>query len=82
MRKDERGNPCPGTLGEYRDLCAKLDELLGEASEATAFLDRKIAKNGRDDVVLADDWEMRALLMPLLVAKAGEEPGGAHHDAR
>lgn len=69
MRKDELGNDVPGTLGEYRDLCAALG---GESCEAVAFLDEKIAAhaNGRDEPVLAADSQMRFLLFPMLLREA------------
>lgn len=63
VRKDDEGNDCPATLGEYRDLCAALG---GESSQAVKLLDRKIASEGRDAEVIAADSQMRALLMPLL----------------
>jgi hypothetical protein len=64
MRQDEAGNSCPGTLGEYRDLCAAIG---GEQCRAVKFLDEKIAQQGRDMEVIADDSQMRFLLMPMLV---------------
>jgi hypothetical protein len=65
MRQDEAGHPCPATLGEYRDICASL----APNSRAVQFLDGKIAEspNGRDEIVVADDSQMRALLMPMLI---------------
>jgi hypothetical protein len=65
MRKDENGNECPATLGEYRDLCAAIG---GEESEAVKLLDGKIAKYGRDDAIIVPDSQMRLLLMPLLLS--------------
>jgi hypothetical protein len=62
MRKDEEGNPCPGTLGEYRDLCAAL----APDSRAVEFLDERIARDGRDDEIIAEDSQMRLLLFPML----------------
>ena len=67
MRLDESGNQCPATLGEYRDLCAAIGT---EDCRAVKFIDRKIAEapeNGRDELVLASDHQMRMLLMPLLL---------------
>lgn len=66
MRKDEEGNPCPATLGEYRDLCAAVGL---EGNKAVQFLDGKIAEspNGRDEEVIAADSQMRMLLMPMMV---------------
>lgn len=67
MRKDEEGNACPETLGEYRDLCKAFG---GEDCPAVKFLDKKIAENphGRDEVVIMPDSQMRLLLMPMLIA--------------
>lgn len=69
MRTDENGNPCPETLGEYRDLIAAL---LGEQNRAIQFLDKKIEEspNGVDEVVVAPDSQMRLLLMPMMVQPA------------
>lgn len=66
MRKDEEGNNCPATLGEYRDLCAAIG---GDTCPAVVFLDGRIAEaeQGRDAPVIADDLQMRGLLMPMLV---------------
>jgi len=64
MRKDEEGNPCPATLGEYRRMCAALG---GEECQAVQLLDDKIRESGPDDEVIAPDSQMRMLLMPLLV---------------
>lgn len=62
MRSDENGDPCPSTLGEYRDLVARI---CGVQSPATLFFDAKIAKQGRDERVLADDVQVRALIFTL-----------------
>lgn len=43
MRKDEYGNDCPSTLGEYRDLCAAL----GGDCDAVRLLDQKIEPDAR-----------------------------------
>jgi hypothetical protein len=64
MRTDESGNQCPATLGEYRDLCAAIG---GEGCKAVKFLDEKIADQGRDAIVIADDSQMRYILMPMLL---------------
>jgi len=66
MRKDENGQPCPSTLGEYRDICAALSPYR-EKCKAVKFLDEKIAKDGRDEEVLAVDSQMRMLLMPMII---------------
>lgn len=62
----EDGKSVPGTLGEYRDLCAAIG---GSDCRAVKLLDEKIAKaeKGRDEQVIANDLQMRVLLMPLLV---------------
>jgi hypothetical protein len=65
MRKDEKGDPCPETLGEYRDLC----NAFAPGSKAVEFLDSKISEQGRDEVVIAADSQMRLLLMPMLLQK-------------
>ena len=70
MRKDETGQPCPETLGEYRDLCAAI---AGPGCRAVQFLDERIRRSGRDDRVLTADSQMRALLLPMLVEPEGPE---------
>jgi hypothetical protein len=64
MRKDEIGEPCPSTLGEYRDMCAALG---AKDNKAVLFLDKKIEDQGRDAEVIAADSQMRMLLMPMLM---------------
>lgn len=64
MRKDEEGNPCPETLGEYRDLMAAIGM---PNNAAVKFLDEKIAKQGRDEKVIAPDSQMRHILVPMLM---------------
>ena len=65
MRKDEKGDPCPGTLFEYRDLCKALG---GPDCRAVKFLEYKITENGgKDDEIITGDMQMRMLLMPMLV---------------
>lgn len=68
MRKDEDGNDCPSTLGEYRDLCLALG---GINSEAVAFLDKKIAEDGRNSEVIIPDIQMRYLLLPMIIKSLG-----------
>lgn len=72
MRIDsETGQVVPATLGEYRQICAALG---GEDCAAVELLDAKIAAQGEQGAnaeVLPDDSQMRALLMPLLMEKAG-----------
>ena len=65
MRTDENGDPCPSTLGEYRDLCAAIG---GADCEAVTFLDSRISQDsdGRNAVVIVPDSQMRFLLLPLL----------------
>ncbi len=79
MRLDEKGQECPATLGEYRDVCVAFG---GENTAAVRLLDRKIASvdRGRDEPVIKEDSQMRALLMPLLlvpVVPAEPEPPDA-----
>ena len=66
MRKDENGNECPETLGEYRAYCVAFG---GEDCRAVKFLDDKIreSKLGPDEKVIASDSQMRMILMPMLV---------------
>src|SRR4051812_16438027 len=73
MRTDENGQPCPATLGEYRDLCAAIG---GEDCPAVQLLDEHISRQGRDAEAIQPDSQMRALLMPLLVSadKIRQEP--------
>lgn len=71
MRRDEAGQECPATLGEYRDMVAECLRLAGvplAGSKAVELLDKKIAVNslGRGGIVIPDDSQMRSLLMPLL----------------
>lgn len=65
MRKDESGEDCPATLGEYRDMCAAIG---GETCRAVKLLDEKISNDpeGRDALAIQPDIQMRALLMPML----------------
>jgi hypothetical protein len=51
------------TLGDYRDACVAI---AGENCKAVKFLDKKIAAQGRDETVLADDSQMWILLTPML----------------
>jgi hypothetical protein len=64
MRKDENGQPCPETLGEYHDYCVAL---FGEDSKATRFIEGKIKSNpgGRDEKMIAPDSQTRSLLFSL-----------------
>jgi hypothetical protein len=53
----------PSTLGVYRDNCAAL---FGPGSAAVAYFDGKIAEQGRDEPVLADEQQMMALIASLM----------------
>lgn len=55
------------TLGEYRDVFAALG---GDDCRATKFLDAKIAEQGRDEPVLADESQMIQLFMSMPHKKA------------
>lgn len=52
------------TLGDYRQVCIAIG---GEDCKAVKFLDAKIAKQGADEKVLADETQMMALLGPMLL---------------
>lgn len=67
MRTDEKGNECPATLGEYRDLCAAIG---GPGCDAVVFLDKAIEESSVDAIVMTPDAQMRAILMPLLASGA------------
>ncbi len=72
MRKDEKDNECPETLGEYRDLMIALAG--GDASNpAVQLLDNKIAEQGRDERVVVPDSQMRELLLPMLLVGLEQE---------
>ena len=47
------------TLGEYRDFAVRI---YGEESGAVKFVDAKIAKQGRDEKVIAPESQMLYLL--------------------
>jgi hypothetical protein len=53
----------PRTLGYYRDFCARLG---GEHCDAVKYLDFKIARQGRDEPVLADESQMLVVLGSML----------------
>jgi hypothetical protein len=53
----------PETLGEYRDLFVAL---AGEDCKAVKFLDCRIAKQGRDEKVIADPTQMMLLLASMM----------------
>lgn len=69
--REENGTMVPGTLGEYRDICAAIG---GESCRAVQFLDERIAAEaeGRESAVLAPDSQMRHLLMPMLLENRRE----------
>lgn len=77
MRRDETGNECPSTLGEYRRLCAAIG---GHDCAAVKFLDQKISKSphGANEKVITSDHNMRYLLMPLLITT--ELPQEENHE--
>lgn len=77
MRKDEAGNSCPETLGEYRDLVMALCG--DEANPAVKFLDRKIADQGRDEKVIVHDSQMRMMLIPMMMGALPGEPDEDNH---
>lgn len=71
MRVDPYTNQTvPSTLGEYRDICAAIG---GESCSAVHFLDAKIAEQGRDELVVAPDSQMRELLMLMLIRGIDEQ---------
>jgi len=74
-RKDENGEACPGTLGEYIDIVT----LIAPGSKAVQYLDQKIneSPNGRDEKVVAPDSQMRALLQPLAMEDAVTDAAAA-----
>lgn len=69
MRTDENGKQCPATLGEYRDFCVAFSPL-GDGCAAVKLLNDRIAKHGRDELVIVHDSQMRALLFPMMLAAA------------
>jgi hypothetical protein len=64
MRTDEQGQPCPATLGEYRDLVFAL--VRDVENPAVKMLDEKITGQGRDELVLVSDYQMRVVLFELM----------------
>jgi hypothetical protein len=64
MRKDEHGDPCPETLGEYLTFC----EALMPDSRASIFLRRKISSQGEQQRVVVSDLMMRTLLLPMILS--------------
>lgn len=64
MRKDENGDQCPETLGEYYDI---VKTIFGEHSKQVEFLKGKIdsSPNGRDEIVIAPDSQVRGLLFSM-----------------
>lgn len=70
MRKDESGNPCPETLGEYRTMCKALSPY-GENCKAVEYIDEMITgeQAGEDAKVVAADSQMRVVLMPMCMEK-------------
>lgn len=64
MRVDEKGNTCPETLGEYRDMVFSI--VRDVANPAVRFLDKKIDEQGHDEVVLAPDSQMCLMLFEIM----------------
>lgn len=52
----------PSTLGVYRKMASAL---FGLDSQAVTFLDQKIAEQGKDEKVIADERQMIQLLFQL-----------------
>jgi hypothetical protein len=69
MRIDEEGLPCPETLGEYLDVCVAIS---GAYTEAVEYLESEIKKApwGREQKVKASDFQMKAILYPLMFRKS------------
>jgi hypothetical protein len=57
------------TLGYHRKMCVAV---FGEDSPATKFLDGKIAEQGEDEEVLADERQLIVVLMQLHAEKKEE----------
>jgi hypothetical protein len=67
MRKNEAGEDCPSTLGEYLTLCESICGSYGVPNNrALQFLRDKIAEQGADQPVVASDSQMRMILMPMM----------------
>lgn len=62
----------PSTLGAWRDLSAAV---FGEGSSPVKFLDGKIAEQGRDEIVVADERQMLGILGQMFVKEV--RPPGA-----
>ena len=60
------------TLGEYRDLCLLLGG--GKETRATKFFDEKIEKQGRDQLVIADESQMIFLIGQMLTNQSEGKP--------
>lgn len=73
MRKDEYGNDCPATLGEYRQGCVLVGQMKGVPdNKAMQYLDRMITlmPKHEDHVVTLTDAEMRRMLFPMCLEAA------------
>ena len=68
MRKDEEGNECPETIGEYRKFCEDIS-LYGEDCAAVEYLDSLLEGDGVDEhskaSVSSSDFRMKMLLLPM-----------------
>lgn len=53
----------PSTLGTWRDNCAAM---FGADNQAVAYFDGKIAEQGRDEPVIADEVQVLHLVASLL----------------
>lgn len=76
MRRDEAGNPCPATLGEYRALFV---EIWGEKSDAVKFIDGRVRETAfkqavslqraAEALVPNSDLEMRVIALQIMKGK-------------
>lgn len=70
VRTDAKGQPCPETLGEYRDYCAAIKD----DNAVISFFDRQIEKRGRDSKVLSPHELVMTCLNPMFQAPASMRP--------
>ena len=57
----------PSTLGNWRKIAVFLG---GDSNPATKFLDEKIAKQGEDEPVVADESQMLNLVVSMISKQA------------